>query len=204
MLHHSATCSKTVGNSIEQIAAGVYIVAIIGFVILCNRIKDWLCGIPHVSMKQRDRIRVWQQRQIIKRRDGSAFIPLMEPTESELDQEKAEIAAEIAARERRQAAEKEAARSAQPEVAPQDILFEDGQVVIRPHVHLEEMPVSTLRLTFQDGKTLDIPSNLEFVGLDEEGFRAAYDAFLKTQAELRGLKGPAPPLNSKFWRERGR
>ena len=60
-----------------------------------------------------------------------------------------------------------------------------------------------MRLTFQDGTELDIPSNLEFVGLDEEGFRVAYDAFLKTQAELGGLKGQSPPLNSKFWRERG-
>ena len=65
------------------------------------------------------------------------------------------------------------------------------------------VPVSTMRLTFQGGETLDFPSNLKFVGLDEEGFRVAYDAFLKTQAELRGLKGSAPPLNSKFWRERG-
>ena len=32
----------------------------------------------------------------------------------------------------------------------------------------------------------------------EEGFGPT----LKTQAELRGLKGPAPPLNSKFWRGR--
>ena len=65
------------------------------------------------------------------------------------------------------------------------------------------VPVSAMRLTFQDGTELDIPSNLEFVGLDEEGFRVAYDAFLKTQAELGGLKGQSPPLNSKFWRERG-
>ena len=64
------------------------------------------------------------------------------------------------------------------------------------------MPVSTLRITFQDGTELDVRSSLEFVGLDEEGFRVAYDAFLKTQAELGGLKGPTPPLNSKFWRER--
>ena len=59
-----------------------------------------------------------------------------------------------------------------------------------------------MRLTFQGGETLDIPSNLEFVGLDEEGFRVAYNAFRKTQAELGGLKGPAPPLNGKFWRRR--
>ena len=87
-------------------------------------------------------------------------------------------------------------------MAPQDVLFEGGKAVIRPHVHLKELPVSTLRLTFQDGTELDIPANLEFAGLDEKEFRVAYDAFLKTQAELGGLKGPPPPLNSKFWRER--
>ena len=53
------------------------------------------------------------------------------------------------------------------------------------------------------GETLDIPSNLEFVGFDEEEFRVAYDAFQKTPAELGGLKESPPPLNSKFWRERG-
>ena len=39
-------------NTIEQVAAGVLvfgsigvcIAAIIGFVVLCNRIKDWFCG----------------------------------------------------------------------------------------------------------------------------------------------------------------
>jgi hypothetical protein len=106
-------------NTIEQVAAGVllvvcmaaYIAAIIGFVVLCNRLKDWFCGVPHVSMKQRERIRAWQHRQLIKHRDDRAFVPLMEPTESELAQEEAEIAAEIAARERQQAAKKEAAQS---------------------------------------------------------------------------------------------
>ena len=126
----------------------------------------------------------------------------MEPTESELAQEEAEVAAEIAARERRQAAKQDAAKPAQSEIAPQDIIFEDGKAIISPYVHVE-MPVSTMRLTFQGGETLDIPSNLEFVGLDEEGFRVAYDAFLKTQAELGGLKGSPPPLNSKFWKDRG-
>jgi hypothetical protein len=202
MPHHSATCSKTVGNSIEQIAAGVYIVAIIGFVILCNRIKDWLCGVPPVSIKQCELIGTWRLRQIAKGRATHRDVLQLEPTESELAQEEAEIAAGVAARERQQVAKQEAAQPAQPEVAPQDIIFQGGKTIISPHVHIGT-PVSTLRLTFQDGETLDIPSNLEFVGLDEEGFRVAYDAFLKTQAELRGLKGPTPPLNSKFWRERG-
>ena len=90
----------------------------------------------------------------------------MEPTESELAQEEAEVAAEIAARERRQAAKQDAAKPAQSEIAPQDIIFEDGKAIISPYVHVE-MPVSTMRLTFQGGETLDIPSNLEFVGLDK-------------------------------------
>jgi hypothetical protein len=203
MLGHIDTCSKAVSNSIEQIAAGVYIVAIIGFVILCNRIKDWLCGVPPVSIKQRERIGTWRLRQIMKGRATHRDVLQLEPTESELDQEEAEIAAEIATRERRQAAKQDPAPSAQPKVAPQDVLFEGRKAVIRPHVHLEEMPVSTLRLTFQDGTELDIPSNLKFAGLDEKEFRVAYDAFLKTQAELGSLKGQPPPLNSKFWRERG-
>jgi hypothetical protein len=91
---------------------------------------------------------------------------------------------------------------AEPANAPQDIIFEDGKAAVRPHVHVA-MPVSTMRITFADGDELDILSDLEFVGLSEEEFRVAYDAFLKTQAELRGLNGPPPPLNSKFWRERG-
>jgi hypothetical protein len=63
--------------------------------------------------------------------------------------------------------------------------------------------VSTMRLTFQDGSEWDISADIEFAGLSEEDFRAAYDAFTKTQAELRGIEVP-PPLNSKFWRDRRR
>jgi hypothetical protein len=77
---------------------------------------------------------------------------------------------------------------APPEIAPQDIIFEDGRAVVSLHVHVE-VPVSTMRLTFADGHELDIFSDVEFVGLSGEEFRVAYDAFLKTQAELRGLKG---------------
>ena len=91
---------------------------------------------------------------------------------------------------------------AEPANAPQDIIFEDGKAAVRPHVHVA-MPVSTMRITFADGDELDIFSDLEFVGLSQEDFRVAYAAFTKTQAELGGLKGPAPPLNGKFWRERG-
>jgi hypothetical protein len=198
------------GNSIEQITAGVLIfgslcaciAAVIGLIAVCDRIKAWLCGVPHVSMKQRKRIRAWQHRQLIKHRYDSAFIPLMEPTESELEQEEVEIAAESAARERQQIAKQEAAQSAPPEIAPQDIIFEDGKAIIRPHARMS-VAVSTMRLTFQDGSEWDISADIEFAGLSEEDFRAAYDAFLNTQAELGGLKGSPPPLNSKFGRERG-
>jgi hypothetical protein len=196
---------------IEQIAAGVlvfgsigvYLAAIVGFVALYNRIIGWLCGVPPVSIKQRERIRTWRLRQIMKGRATHRDVLRLEPTESELVQEEAEIAAEIAIGEGMQTAKQAAAPPAQPEVAPQDVLFEGGKAVIRPHVHLKEMPVSTLRLTFQDGTELDIPADLEFAGLDEEEFRVAYYAFLRTQAELGGLKGVPPPLNSKFWRDRG-
>ena len=88
---------------------------------------------------------------------------------------------------------------AEPANAPQDIIFEDGKAAVRPYVHVA-MPVSTMRITFADGDELDMFSDLEFVGLSEEEFRVAYDAFLKTQAELGGLKGPMPPLNSRLWR----
>ncbi len=197
-------------NTIEQVAAGAlivgsiaaYVAAIIGFVVLCDRLKAWLCGVPHVSMKQRKRIRAWQHRQLIKHRYDPTFVPLMEPTESELEQEEAEAAAEIAARERRQAAKQEAVRPVPPEIAPQDIIFENGKAIIRPHARMS-VAVSTMRLTFQDGSEWDISADIEFAGLSEEDFRAAYDAFLNTQAELGGLKGSPPPLNSKFWRERG-
>src|SRR4029077_6356038 len=101
------------------------------------------------------------------------------------------------------AAKQEAAQPVPPEIGPQDIIFEGGKAIISPHVHLER-PVSTTRLTFQGEETLDIPSNLEFIGLDEKGFHVAYDAFLKTQTELRGITGAAPPLKRKFWRDRGR
>jgi hypothetical protein len=170
--------AKIVGNSIEQIAAGVYIVAIIGFVILCNLIKHWLCGVPPVSIEQRERIGTWRLRQIAEGRATHGDVLQLEPTESELAQEEAEIAAGVAARERQQVAKQEAAQPAQPEVAPQDIIFQDGKTIISPHLHIG-MPVSTLRLTFQDGETLDIPSNLEFAGLDEEEFRVAYDGSQK-------------------------
>ena len=197
------------GNTINQIVPGALLVvflagvfaAAIGFAALCDRAKDWFLGVPRLSKKQRDRHAMWRLRQIGEGRMDSRTACKTIPSEAELLASEAAFLQE-AKQAKREIAAKKAVQPAQPEIAPQDIIFEDGKAIIRPHVHLKEMPVSTLRLTFQDGETLDIPSDLEFVGLDEEEFRVAYDAFLKTQAELRGLKGPPPPLNSKFWRER--
>ena len=53
------------------------------------------------------------------------------------------------------------------------------------------MPVSTMRITFADGDELDMFSDLEFVGLSEEEFRVAYDAFLKDPGGTGWLKGVA-------------
>ena len=83
MLHHSATCSKAM-SSVIQIAAGVYVVAIIGFVILYSWIQDWLCGVPPVSTTQRERIGIWRLRQIMKGRATHGDVLQLEPTESEL------------------------------------------------------------------------------------------------------------------------
>ena len=60
-----------------------------------------------------------------------------------------------------------------------------------------------MRLVFQDGTEWDISADVEIAGLSEEDFRAAYAAFTKTQAELRGIDG-LPPLNSKFWKDDGK
>ena len=197
-------------NTIEQVAAGVLIfgsigaciAAIIGLVVLCNRLKAWLRGIPRLSKKQLDRHAMWRLRQIGEGRMDARTACIIIPSEADLLASEAAFLREAEQASREIAAKKEATQPAQHEIAPQDIAFEDGKAIISPHVHVA-MPVSTMRLTFQGGETLDIPSNLEFAGLSEEDFRVAYDAFLKTQAELGGLKGPVPPLNSKFWRERG-
>ena len=200
-------------NTIEQVAAGVLIfgsigaciAAIIGFVVLCDRIKDWFLGVPRLSKRQRERIAMWRLRQIGERRMDSHTACKIIPSEAELLtseaaflQEAKQARREIAAKKK---AKQKAAQLVQPEIAPQDIIFEDGKAIIRPHARMS-VPVSTMRLTFQDGTELDISADLEFAGLGEEEFRVAYDAFLKTQAELGGLKGPAPPLNGKFWRDR--
>ena len=201
-------------NTIEQVAAGVLIVgsigvciaAIIGFVALCDRIKDWFLGVPRLSNKQLDRIAMWRLRQIGEGRMDGHTARVVIPSETELLASEAAFLreAEQAKREitAKKKAKQEAVQPAQPEIAPQDIIFENGKAIIRPHTRMS-VPVSTMRLTFQDGSEWDISADIEFAGLSEEDFRVAYDAFLKTQAELGGLKGPVPPLNGKFWRERG-
>jgi hypothetical protein len=197
-------------NTIEQVAAGVllvvcmaaYIAAILGFVAVCNRFKNWLCGIPHVSSEQRDRIAQWRLRQIGEGRMDSRTALSIIPTEADLIASETAFRNEAEQTRREIAAKQEAAKPAQPKPPSPEIIFEDGKAVIRPNVHLE-LPVSTMRLTFQDGTEWDISADVEFAGLSEEEFCVAYDAFLKTQAELRGLNGQPPPLNSKFWRDRG-
>ena len=197
-------------NTIEQVAAsvlvfgsiGVCIAAIIGFVVLCNRLKDWFQGVPRLSKKQLDRHAMWRLRQIGEGRMDSHTACKIIPSEAELLASEAAFQQEVEQAKREIAAKKKAAQPVQPEIAPQDIIFENGKAIIRPHTRMS-VPVSTMRLTFQDGTELDISADLEFAGLGEEEFRVAYDAFLKTQAELGGLKGPAPPLNGKFWRESG-
>jgi hypothetical protein len=197
-------------NTIEQVAVGVLvfgsigvcIAAIIGFVVLCDRIKDWFLGIPRLSKKQRERIAMWRLRQIGEGRMNTRTACKVIPSEAELLASEAAFLQEGEQAKREIAAEKEAAQPAQPAPEPPDIIFEDGKAVIRPHTRMS-VPVSTMRLTFQDGTEWDVTADVEFAGLSEEDFRAAYAAFTKTQAELRGLNGPPPPLNSKFWRERG-
>jgi hypothetical protein len=61
-------------------------------------------------------------------------------------------------------------------------------------------PTNSMRLNFQDGEEMEIASDLFFVGLDEAGFRLAYEAFQKTRAELFGTE-KAPELNSKIQRD---
>jgi hypothetical protein len=197
-------------NTIEQVAAGVLMLglfgafgaAIIGFVVLCDRIKDRFLGVPRLSKKQRERIAMWRSRQIGEGRMDSHTACMVVPSEADLLASEVAFLQEAEQAKRVMAARKQTVQPAQPEIAPQDIVFEDGKAIVRPHTRMS-VPVSTMRLTFQDGTEWDISADIEFAGLSEEGFRVAYDAFLKTQAELGGLKGPAPPLNSKFWRERG-
>ena len=197
-------------STIEQVAAGVLIfgsigaciAAIIGFVVLCDRIKDCFLGVLRLSKKQRDRIAMWRLRQIGEGRMDSHTACKIIPSEADLLASEAAFLQEGEWAKREIAAKQEAVQPAQPETAPQDIIFEDGKAIIRPHTRMS-VPVSTMRLTFQDGTEWDISADIEFAGLSEEDFRVAYDAFLKTQVELGGLKGPVPPLNGKFWRERG-
>ena len=195
---------------IEQVASGAVLVVMmaafvaagIGFVVFCDRLKDWLSGIPRVPKAQRNLVNAWRLRMIAKGHATWRTAPLLVPFKDALDAMMAEIAEE---------AQRPAARivtkadslvqvSPGPEAERPEILFENGKAIIRPHTRLP-VPVSTLRLTFQDGTEWDIGADVEFAGLNEEDFRNAYAAFTKTQAELRGIENP-PPINSKFWSAR--
>ena len=197
-------------NTIEQVAAGAllvvflagFVAATIGSAALCDRIKDWFLGVPRLSKRQRERIAMWRLRQIGEGRMDGHTVRKTIPSETELLASEAAFLQEGEQAKREIAAKQEAAQPAPLEIAPQDIIFEDGKAIIRPHARMS-VAVSTMRLTFQDGTEWDISADIEFAGLSEEDFRTAYDAFLNTQVELGGLKGSPPPLNSKFWRERG-
>ena len=355
-LRHNATRSKAMSNTIEQVAAGALLVVFlagfvavaIGFVVLCDRIKDWFLGVPRLSKKQLDRIAMWRLRQIGEGRMDFHTACRVIPSEADLLASEAAWVQEVEQAKREIAAKKKADQAAHPEVTPPEqvpmktpprvifeliadrkfklnlgtvsdafreviadhrkilcelvrdrrfaqviehfrreeqrthnamrcacfvmkalfdslkevrvtgqlvgkvtpergenggtayrntffmqdfsganrrplqasdlmpaesiesspaqneaeppeIIFEDGKAVIRPHT-TSLMPVSTFRLTFQDGEEMDISSDLEFAGLDEEEFRIAYDAFERTRADLFG-KTRAPELNSKEQRD---
>ena len=173
----------------------------IGFAVLCNRFRAWLRGGPRLSKKQLDRHAMWRLRQIGEGRMDARIACKVIPSETELLASEAAFQQEVEQARREIAAKQEAVQPAQPAAEPPDIIFEDGKAVVRPHTRMS-VPVSTMRLTFQDGTEWDVTADIEFAGLSEEDFRAAYAVFTKTQAELRGIEVP-PPLNSKFWRERG-
>ena len=191
----------------EQIAAGallfIFMAGLVAVAIgFCDRLKDRPSGIPRIRKAQRNLVNVWRLRMIAKGHATRKTAPLLMPSQQELDAMLAEIAEEAQQSASRIARETDplVQVSPEPEADRPEILFENGKAIIRPHTHMV-VPVSTMRLTFQDGEELDVSSNMEFAGLSEEDFRAAYAAFTRTQAELRGIESP-PPLNSKFWKDR--
>ena len=193
----------------EQIAAGallfIFMVAVaIGFVIFCDGLKDRFSGMPRIPKAQRNLVNVWRLRMIAKGHATWKTAPLLMPSQQELDAMIAEIAEEAQQSASRIATKTDSLVqvSPEPEAERPEILFENGKAIIRPHTHML-VPVSTMRLTFQDGEELDVFSEMEFAGLSEEDFRAAYAAFTRTQAELRDIE-ISPPLNSKFWKDRGK
>ena len=141
----------------------VCIATIIGFIVLCDRIKDWFLGVPRLSKKQLDRHAMWRLRQIGEGRMDSHTACKIIPSEAELLASEAAFQQEVEQAKREIAAKKKAGQPVQPEIAPQDIVFENGKAIIRPHTRMS-VPVSTMRLTFQDGTELDISADLEFAG----------------------------------------
>jgi hypothetical protein len=198
-------------NIVEQAAAGAPLVVFmaglvavaIGFVAFCDRLKDRLSGIRRIPKAQRNLVNAWRLHMIAKGRATWKTAPLLVPSQQELDAMMAEIAEEAQEPASKIAIETDSLVqvSPEPEAERPEILFENGKAIIRPHTRML-VPVSTMRLTFQDGEELDVSSDMEFAGLNEEDFRAAYAAFTRTQAELRGIE-ISPPLNSKFWKDRG-
>jgi hypothetical protein len=189
---------KTMNSLLEQVAAGAPLILVIilfvggsiAFVCLCDWIKDLFSDTPRLLKKQRSRISVWQLWQIMKGRATYRTASLSVPTERERNWRKLKSPEPPVV---------QAAPIPEPKAEHPEILFENGKAVIRPHTRVPA-PVSTMRLTFQDGEELDISSDIELAGLSEEDFRTAYAAFTKTQADLRGIQNP-PPLNSKFWKD---
>jgi hypothetical protein len=196
-------------NIVEQVAAGALLVVFmaglvaigIGFVVFCEWLKDRLSGIPRIPKAQRNLVNAWRLRMIAKGDATWKTAPLLVPSKEELDAMMAEIADEAQQPASRIATKIDSLAQVwpEPEAERPEILFENGKAIIRPHTRML-VPVSTVRLTFQDGEELDVSCDMEFAGLSEEDFRAAYAAFTRTQAELRGIE-ISPPLNSKFWKD---
>ena len=286
-------------------------------VLACDMAQRWFAGERTIPKAQRDRINTWRLRQIGKGHASLKTALLLVPTESEMELEEAEIAAEIAAREMRQNPESTVvqppaqntstrrqkgapilielvADAFKPNIEPPteafreivatyceelhklvrlghfeqvikhftdqeqrthqsikcactavgamlDIIKHDVPVGVlgcrikpelgrndetayRPTFFVElptgrrplqasdlmwpsvapkspepgiVWPSNVLKIQFQDGEELEIASDLSFVGLDEEGFKTAYEAFTRTRAELFGT-ARAPELNSKI------
>ena len=118
-IRHIDTCSKAMSNIIE-IAAGVYIAAIITFVILYSRIKAWLHGVPRLSKEQLDRHAMWRLRQIGEGRMDARAACMVIPSEADLLASEAAWRREVEQARREIAAKKEEASLTPPEITPHE------------------------------------------------------------------------------------
>jgi hypothetical protein len=99
---HTATKLASLG---EQVAVGLGLLVVMAALIrgsmsvacLCQRIRDWFCGIPRLSKEQRDMINLWRLRQIGKGRMDSRTAITTVPSEHDLALMIAEIKAEAGA-----------------------------------------------------------------------------------------------------------